>query len=159
MLIDPNLRTIHPNLTEYFKTDALEFDAPAFAHGVNIMGLMGGGIAYQVAQKYPMVEPAYRNACKTRKLRIGGCFPVTTSRAGASYVIYNLATQVQPGPHGSLTAVDIAVGRMVEHALDNGIDHIAMPRIGCGIGGLRWQDVMFILNGHCSQVKFSVCSI
>ena len=159
MLIDPTLRTIHPNLNEYFKTDALEFHAPALAHGVNIMGLMGGGIALQIAQKYPMVESAYRNACETRKLRIGGCFPVTTSRAGAPYVIYNLATQVQPGPHGSLTAVDIAIGRMVEHALDNGIDHIAMPRIGCGIGGLRWQDVMFILNGHCSQVKFSVCSI
>jgi len=159
MLIDPTLRTVHPNLTEYFKTDALEFDAPALAHGVNIMGLMGGGIALQIAQKYPMVESAYRTACKTRKLRIGGCFPVTTSRAGAPYVIYNLATQVEPGPHGSLTAVDIAVGRMVQHALDHGINHIAMPRIGCGIGGLRWQDVMFILNGHCSQVKFSVCSI
>jgi len=159
MLIDPSLRAIHPNLTEYFKTDALEFDAPAFAHGVNIMGLMGGGIAHQVAVKYPMVESAYRDACKTRKLRIGGCFPVTTSRAGKPYLIYNLATQVEPGPHASLTSVDISVGRMVQDALDRGIDHIAMPRIGCGIGGLRWQDVMFILNGHCSQIKFSICSL
>ena len=25
MLIDPTLRTIHPNLNEYFKTDALSF--------------------------------------------------------------------------------------------------------------------------------------
>jgi len=159
MLIDPASRTLSPNLTEYFKTDALTFDAPALAHGVNIMGLMGGGIAYQIAREYPMVEVAYIAACKTRKLRIGGCFPVSTSKDDKPYVIYNLATQVEPGPCASLTAIDISVGRMVEHAKAHGIDHIAMPRIGCGIGGLRWQDVMFILNGHCSDVRFSVCSL
>jgi O-acetyl-ADP-ribose deacetylase (regulator of RNase III) len=30
---------------------------------------------------------------------------------------------------------------VVEHALRNGVKRIGMPRIGCGIGGLRWEDV------------------
>ena len=36
---------------------------------------------------------------------------------------------------------------MVDHASQHEVPTIALPKIGCGIGGLRWGDVEQVLSG------------
>ena len=78
----------------------------------------------------------YRAACRDGSLRLGGIFVW-----GLDPVVYNLATQVLPGPEAELSAIASAVARMVADAADRGVAEIGMPRIGAGIGGLAWSDV------------------
>lgn len=125
--------------------DLLASDEKFIAHGVNCLGLMGAGIAKAIAVKHPVVEKVYREECTERRLLPGGCLAVM-DKAADRYV-FNLATQNSPGRDATYWRVAMAFGNMFEHCVAWGIKRVGIPRIGCGIGGLDWEPVEFIING------------
>lgn len=108
---------------------------PDIAHGVNCKGVMGAGIARQFRDLYPQMYEAYRKKCGA-----GGFWPgdILPWRHDDGRVIFNLATQENPGPCAQPWMIAAAVGRMIQlaHYSSYHIPRIAMPLIGCGIGGL-----------------------
>ncbi len=48
----------------YKKGDILKAKEDIICHQVNVDGCMGGGLARQIANKYPCIEEAYQNFCK-----------------------------------------------------------------------------------------------
>ena len=72
--------------------------------------------------------------------------------------IYNLATQKQPGADARLDAIDASVRAAVEHARANDVATIYLPRIGAGIGGLRWEDVWETLEAVSTTTSTSSSS-
>lgn len=124
----------------------------ALAHGVNCRGVMGAGIALQFKRRWPAMFRAY--GVRSQYMRPGDLFdwhdPVTHRW------IYNLATQASPGPCATLDAVRLSVGRMVEHAVTRHVRRIGMPRVGCGIGGLSWEDVQPIVAQAAQRVDIVV---
>lgn len=51
----------------YKKGDILEAEEDVICHQVNVDGVMGGGLARQIANKYPGVEKEYKDFCNTMK--------------------------------------------------------------------------------------------
>ena len=49
--------------------------------------------------------------------------------------------------------------KMIEHAEVNGVKSINIPKIGSGIGGLKWDDVLSVITkaGEDSSVVLRVC--
>lgn len=132
-------------------------EAPAIGHGVNCAGVMGAGIAVLFKRTWPAMFEEYRHACMSSKLTPGGLLPY---RDGRGRVIYNLASQDRPGPHASLDLVRQSVADMIQHATAHGITRIALPRIGCGIGGLDWPDVKAILcSAETDFVEFEIWAL
>lgn len=129
-------------LTE-IRGDLFAIDADALAHGVNCAGVMGAGIAVEFARRWPVVLHRYRTACLNGTLRPGTCLPCAET---SPHWIYCLATQPRPGPCAALPAIESAVRAMVGHALAAKVSRIGMPRIGCGLGGLRWSEVRLIVE-------------
>lgn len=148
-------------LTELSSTDALEISCDAIAHGVNMKGAMAGGIARSIAIMYPSVEQEYNQFCKDQRARLGGVFVsnINKGEEGKPQRLYNLFTQIEPGRDARLTALEVSVNRMVDMAVATGVQTIAMPRIGCGIGGLDWEDVKPILVAASVNVNFVVCTL
>jgi O-acetyl-ADP-ribose deacetylase (regulator of RNase III) len=116
---------------------------PALAHGVNCRGVMGAGIAIQFRQRWPEMYESYRKRCTKPgeinpgygSLFPGDVVPWRDTRTGA--LIFNLATQLDPGPCAQQWMITTAAGRMISMArYDYGITEIGLPLIGCGIGGL-----------------------
>ena len=128
--------------------DMFTTDAPAIGHGCNTVGVMGAGVAAIVRRKFPDTHQAYWDLC-SRKAFEGGEVLVTKEfvpgSEGAFYV-FNMMTQVNPGADASLELVKQAAEHSVQEALDRGIFTIAIPQIGCGIGGLKWEDVEPVLR-------------
>lgn len=120
-----------------------QHDVDALAHGVNCHGVMGSGIAPQFRRRQPVMYAAYRKACLEGDLTLGSMFPWQLPNGRW---IYNLASQDQPGRNAKLPAIEQAVTAAVEHAAAHEVRSIAMPRIGAGIGGLRWTDVHDLLD-------------
>jgi O-acetyl-ADP-ribose deacetylase (regulator of RNase III) len=107
---------------------------PAIAHGVNCRGVMGAGIAAQFRARYPKMYESYRRRCLRGELLPGEVVPW---KHDDGTVIYNLATQREPGPDAQPWMITAAVGRMITEAVtDYGITEVGLPLIGCGIGGL-----------------------
>lgn len=128
----------------------------ALAHGVNCAGKMGAGIAVEFKRRWPAMFHRYRVACANGTLQPGltlAC-PMTTPRW-----IYCLASQDIPGPWARDEYIAPALGGMVEHARRNGVRRIGMPRIGCGIGGLRWSDVRPMVVLAARDVEIVVASL
>jgi O-acetyl-ADP-ribose deacetylase (regulator of RNase III) len=114
---------------------------PALAHGVNCRGVMGAGIAVAFRQRWPEMYESYRKRCtKPGEINQGGAmFPgdVMPWLQRGSPVVFNLATQDQPGANAQQWMITAAAGRMISMArYDFRITEIGLPLIGCGIGGL-----------------------
>ena len=125
----------------------------AYAHGCNMKGLMGHGIAVQFRQRYPQMYKSYKSFCDDKQATLGSFF--FWPRVADQAPVYNLFTQVRPGKDGRLEACYAAFCAMFNHAQQNDISTIAMPAIGCGIAGLRWKDVKFNLEQAVEKSDFN----
>lgn len=125
-----------------FTGDLFGSDAPAICHGVNCQGVMGAGIAAIFQRRYPDMYNEYRMLCQNEALQPGGIFPY---RGDDRYVI-NIASQYYPGPDAKMNWLTDGLLRTAMFLRDRGIPRLAMPQIGCGIGGLRWESVSQLLE-------------
>lgn len=148
-------------LTELSNTDALMVPCDAIAHGVNMMGAMAGGFAAQIAKEFPKAEDEYIWSCKWDLVVLGGCLAIgiNDDKDQGPYTLYNLFTQVRAGADARLDALEKSLQSMGEQAAVLGVETIAMPRIGCGIGGLQWEDVRPILLNASKGYNFIVCTL
>jgi O-acetyl-ADP-ribose deacetylase (regulator of RNase III) len=128
--------------------DLLESDEFIIAHGCNTQGFMGAGIAKAVAEKYPQVYESYKWSCHYGHFRVGGLdvHHVLEGESTARFVL-NLGTQEFTGANASYWALTLAMGNAFEWARKFGHKRIAIPRIGCGIGGLEWKTVEWVIDG------------
>lgn len=116
--------------------DLFESDADALAHGVNCHGLMGAGIAKPFRDKFPLMYEEYALMCDKETLQPGGCF---SYYVGSGRWIYNIASQDAPGPDARIRWLSTGLRDALIHARRYGVKEIALPQIGCGIGGLDYK--------------------
>lgn len=128
----------------FHKGDLLESEELVIAHGCNTYGVMGAGIAGQISKRYPSMFRAYKAACLGGEFVLGSAqfLEREPSRFHPEY-IFNLGTQWSPGPNATLWGVFLSFANMVERSrgASVAINRVAIPRIGCGIGGLTWDEV------------------
>lgn len=124
----------------YRDGDLLKSGEPVLAHGCNTHGLMGAGIARQIALRYPDAEVKYRKACHDRRFRLGSAQPIWVRNHGDEKLLFNLGTQEQPGANASAWGVFLSFANLAEYCYRLGVPVVAIPRIGAGIGGLSWKN-------------------
>jgi O-acetyl-ADP-ribose deacetylase (regulator of RNase III) len=126
--------------------DLFTSDAPAIGHGVNCRGVMGAGIAVAFREKYPAMYRHYRKMCDAGELQPGGIF-AWSARPDEGPWVYNIASQDEPGANATYEWLDQGLRSAVANMVAWGQDRIAIPRIGCGIGGLDWLMVADVIDG------------
>lgn len=117
--------------------DLFTTETIALAHGCNTQGAMGAGIALAFKHKFPNMYSWYSKACKASLFTEGNVFIWEQS----GRVVYNLMSQGLPGPTAQISFIIDALTKACTDATKRGLKEIAMPRIGCGIGGLTWAAV------------------
>jgi O-acetyl-ADP-ribose deacetylase (regulator of RNase III) len=127
--------------------DLFTSDCPALGHGVNTLGSMGAGIAVEFRRRWPAMYDAYRAECRSGRLQPGGVFVWQAD----DRLIVNLATQRGVGRGAArLEWVRAAAKQVAQLSLDG----LALPRIGAGMGGLRWADVRAILDHELAPLTY-----
>ena len=127
-----------------YKTgDLFSSNLPALGHGVNLYGVMGSGIAPIIKARYPLVFAPYKKACDNKELTVGNMLPVLVD---VNKWVFNLASQNQPGPNAQLGWLESSLTQSFIFAYQNNLEGFAIPRIGAGIGGLKWVDVIEIIE-------------
>ena len=127
--------------------DLFDCGIPDIAHGVNCKGVMGAGIAAEFRRRYPKMYESYRRRCNRGELLPGEIVVWQPGRKDGPHV-FNLATQDEPGANAEPWMITAATGRMITEARDYKIREIAMPMIGCGIGGLTETDLVDCLSPY-----------
>lgn len=130
----------------YVKGDLFETDLKAIGHGVNLRGIMGGGVAAEVKRRYPRVFETYQRIClfKPEEFKLGDVLPA--SQSSKDPIIFNMATQDLPGADARYEAVYDSAISALALAKSLGIQEIAIPKIASDIGGLEWEEVEYRLH-------------
>lgn len=123
------------------KGDLFTAETYAIGQGVNCKGVMGAGIAAKFRSEYPENYLKYRQMCSYNALRPGKALLVEEK----GKLIVNMATQDFPGADATLARVYESAQFAAHNLSEKGIDLLAIPLIGCGIGGLKWPDVEDLL--------------
>jgi O-acetyl-ADP-ribose deacetylase (regulator of RNase III) len=121
--------------------DLLQADAEALVNPVNCVGVMGRGLAAQFKRAYPTNFTAYAQACKRHEVQPGRMLIVATGRRTNARWVINFPTKRHWRDNSRLDDIDSGLAALVADVNRLGIRSIAVPPLGCGLGGLEWADV------------------
>ncbi len=120
----------------------IEADAEALVNTVNIVGVMGKGVALQFKLAFPEMFKAYQKACKSHDVQLGKMFVyVQSSISGPDRYIINFPTKDHWREKSNLNYIEDGLKALIQEIKVRGIKSIAIPPLGCGMGGLNWADV------------------
>jgi O-acetyl-ADP-ribose deacetylase (regulator of RNase III) len=119
----------------------LEAQVEALVNTVNTVGVMGKGIALQFKHAYPDNYRAYAKACRENKVRLGSMFTHNLGGLRDPHYIINFPTKRHWRGKSRIEDIKIGLAALVEDVKRLGVRSIALPPLGCGNGGLTWQQV------------------
>jgi len=123
------------------KGNILEAKTEALVNTVNTVGVMGRGIALQFKRAFPKNYEAYRKACKQYEVQIGKMFTFDLGRLFKPRYIINFPTKKHWRQKSKIEYIEKGLKALVEEIKKLGIRSIAIPPLGCGLGGLDWFEV------------------
>lgn len=112
--------------------------AQTLVNTVNCVGIMGKGVAQEFKKRCPEMFGDYVVRCARKQVKIGEPY-LYRDLAGAS--ILNFPTKDHWRSPSRLDYVERGLDYFVRHYREWGITSIAFPPLGCGNGGLSWEDV------------------
>ena len=119
--------------------DLTNASVDALVNPVNTAGVMGKGLALQFKKAFPDVFTAYARACKQREVSIGRMHVV--HRSSAPHFIINFPTKQHWRQPSKLEYIEQGLVDLVTQIRELRIESIAIPPLGCGLGGLDWGEV------------------
>lgn len=120
---------------------------------VNTVGVMGKGLARDMAERLPSLRERYIAKCRANELGVGK--PVLI-RLDADHAILCFPTKLHWRFPSQLKWIDAGLQALVSHYREWGIESIAFPMIGCGNGGLDWRDVRRLLHKYLADTAMDV---
>jgi O-acetyl-ADP-ribose deacetylase (regulator of RNase III) len=125
-----------------FKTgDIFTEKVDAIVNTVNCVGVMGRGIALQFKKRFPENFKAYATACKQDEVRPGRMFIFDSGLFVNPRFIINFPTKRHWRGKSRMEDIESGLADLVRVVQEKGIHSIALPPLGCGLGGLDWPEV------------------
>ncbi len=121
--------------------DLLKSDAEALVNTVNCVGVMGRGIALQFKKKFPDNFAAYKRACDAHELTLGDVLVFDTGEMFHPRFIINFPTKNHWRANSRIEDIATGLESLIAVVKDRKIRSIAIPPLGCGLGGLEWDEV------------------
>ncbi|PTQ77407.1 O-acetyl-ADP-ribose deacetylase (regulator of RNase III) [Nitrosomonas oligotropha] len=132
--------------------DIFKEDADAIVNTVNCVGVMGRGIALQFKKRFPENFKVYEVACKQKEVVPGKMFiHKTGSLIGPKYVI-NFPTKRHWRGASRMEDIEAGLEDLAKVITEFNIKSIAIPPLGCGLGGLDWTEVRNRIESTLSQL-------
>lgn len=126
-------------MIKYINGDLLESNADVICHQVNLQGVMGGGLAYSIARKYPSVNKTYK-AYEPKQLG-----EVCFASAG-DFVIANCFSQTEDF-YTDYKALKLCLYKVKSYMISHGYTSVAIPyKYGCGIANGNWKKVLNVFE-------------
>lgn len=136
---------------------------------VNTVGVMGKGLASRTKYQFPDVYVFYQDACRQKWLQMGK--PYLYKRE--SSLDDELAAEPLPNPNANkwfllfptkrhwkeksdLEGINMGLEWIYRHYSHEGITSLAVPALGCGLGGLDWREVGPLMCQSLAKVEIPV---
>lgn len=138
---------------------------------VNVVGVMGKGLASRAKYQFPDVYVYYQDLCRKRRLQLGK--PQLYKReasfehdlADESSALLNANSEkwflLFPTKHHwkentDINGIEEGLKWLTNHYEKEGIKSLAVPALGCGLGKLEWRDVGPLMCRYLKELKIHV---
>ncbi len=134
-------------MVELKQGDILQAEAEALVNTVNTVGVMGRGIALQFRKAFPENFRQYEHACEHGQVHLGHMFVYETERLTGPRYIINFPTKRHWKGNSRIQYIQQGLSDLVRVIRERNIQSIAIPPLGCGLGGLEWNEVRPLIVG------------
>lgn len=120
-----------------FDSDCLALVVP-----VNCVGVSGKGLALEFKKRYPASYNKYRSACKSGEFKIGRVLPI---KEYGKWIVHFPTKEhwSHPSEYEYIGDGLITLATWIQEAK---IESVAIPALGCGLGGLEWSRVQQMIE-------------
>lgn len=138
---------------------------------VNVVGVMGKGLASRTKYQFPDVYVVYQDACRSRKLQMGKPYlykreafvdqeladePGTLPNINANKWFLLFPTKKHWRDASNLQAIREGLQWITKNYVSEGIKSLALPALGCGLGRLDWKDVGPVMCQELASLSIQV---
>jgi O-acetyl-ADP-ribose deacetylase (regulator of RNase III) len=132
----------------YLKGNLLESNTEAIVNTVNLMGVMGKGIALEFKNKYKDNFLSYKKACIEKTIDIGKPHVYIKNGLFERKIIINLPTKNHWKNNSEYLYIEKGLEALLNIIKELNITSISLPKIGCGNGGLDWEKVKNLIEKY-----------
>lgn len=144
-------------MINYVTGNILDSKAQAIVNTVNTVGVMGKGIALQFKKAYPNNYKTYSIACKKEEVKVGKMFVTTDSNlSSGEKIIINFPTKQHWRKPSEYIYIEEGLNDLVNVIKLNKIKSIAIPPLGAGNGGLKWEKVKKIIEEKLGHLDIEI---
>ncbi|MBQ3944468.1 MAG: macro domain-containing protein [Alphaproteobacteria bacterium] len=143
-------------MIKYVEGDIFESNADALVNTVNLVGVMGKGIALQFKQRFPNNFKLYQKACKEKIIDIGKLFVTKEQNVFGQKLIINFPTKTDWKKTSEYSYIEKGLDDLVRVIGEYDIKSIAIPPLGAGNGGLNWEIVKKIIEDKLSTLPIDI---
>lgn len=139
--------------------DAFEIaqDGDAIAIGVNLCGILGAGMALQAKNLFPLFAKRYKEVCASGALRPGKILYHTKECGGKMLLAF--PTKIAPQFDAFPYLIEQGLQNLVANAEQKEIKHLILPKLGYGLGKLKWEVVGPLMLSYLVKIPNVQCTI
>lgn len=115
---------------------------------VNCVGVMGAGLALEFKLRYPNMFAEYEKQCAQHLIEVGS----VSSYIGESIKILNFPTKDDWRKPAKMEWIVAGLQNFRDIHKQLNIRSIAFPKLGAGLGGLKWEDVKVVMEKHLQDL-------
>ena len=120
----------------YVQQDIFKSPAQVIVNTVNTVGVMGKGIAKRYKEIYPDMYKQYQKFCEQHLLGIGKLW---IYKSDTKWIL-NFPTKKHWRNPSKIEYIEQGLKKFVETYEEKGVISISFPQLGCGNGGLDWEN-------------------
>lgn len=124
------------------KESIFDSTCQALVNPINCMGVMGKGLAERFKCRFPSSFKQYVKACGNGLVKPGKVF--ITAESGR--FIVHFPTKIHWRNTSDYNLIYDGLNDMILQLDKIKIDSVAIPALGCGLGGLRWEIVLALIE-------------
>lgn len=137
----------------YTAGDLLESDCQVLVNAVNCVGVAGAGIAKQFRERWPAQVAEYEAFCSAGKMRPG---IVHDALLPDGRRILSVPTKRHWRSRSDYYDVILSIRAMAHWCREVKPESIAVPALGCGLGGLSTESVRRVIEKEMSDLPCRV---
>jgi O-acetyl-ADP-ribose deacetylase (regulator of RNase III) len=122
------------------EANIFDSNAQALVNPVNCLGVSGAGLALSFKNMFPENDRLYKQACKDGLCSIGNCY-ITVGHPYPNFII-NFPTKKHFKDPSTIDYIKQGMDSLLELTRLYKITSIAIPLLGCGLGGLKKDEVI-----------------
>ena len=119
----------------YVQGDIFESSAKLLVNPVNTAGVMGKGLALEFKKRYPAMFNEYRRLCENGEFQVGD---LGLYKSDDRWIL-NFPTKRDWRDKSTEEIIEAGLQKFIGMYADTGIESVAFPMLGCGLGGLDWE--------------------